>query len=97
MHQYLTLDLSSSLSPGQKRGAYDPESELCVLLCRHVVDKSRTGEFISVHAVQLETGTRGDEHVHAQEAGFVDSDMDLKVCLHLVGGVSGRMLMGCLD
>lgn len=90
MHRYLTLDLSSSLSPGQKRSTYDPESELWVLLNRHVVDKSRTSEFISVHAVQLDAGPGGDGH--AQEAGFVDSDMDLKVCFAL-GRVSGRKLM----
>ncbi|KAI5121454.1 hypothetical protein M0805_009562 [Coniferiporia weirii] len=54
-HLTLCLPQMSVSDPSKREGRGEQETnELWVLLTRHIVDKQREGEFIAVHAVQLE-------------------------------------------
>ncbi|EJD08078.1 cysteine proteinase [Fomitiporia mediterranea MF3/22] len=69
-HYYLNLDLSSG--PQDPKPNRRHEHELWILLSRHIVDKQHAGEFIAVHAIQLE------QEEARREVGTASADLDVK-------------------
>ncbi|KAH8115292.1 cysteine proteinase [Phellopilus nigrolimitatus] len=75
VHHHLTLNLDIG---EQERGEKNKKYELCVLLTRHVVDKRHEGEFIAMHAVEL-------DELAGEEGQGVGAGVDLALKVRLFG------------